>query len=172
MSEILHHALRAKQIIKNSLLQLLYNHFMRAHVEEINRIISANTQLQKCSHNSFHYKGHTYSYSAVPIKTSPNKLHESLYARMEHALNELTKINREELPYVTGFINKVLNSTDHFCDFLQIFPEAIHEPIKILADICPCKTAQLSADKIEKIKTDHAKVIDLIIQRQVTNMIT
>lgn len=172
MAEILQHDSRAKQIIKNSLLQFLYEHLMHAHMEEIHRIIAANTALLKCSHNSFHYKGQTYSYRDVPIKISPNKLHESLYERMEHALTELNKVNREELPYVTGFINKALNSTDHFCDLLKIFPETIHDPIKSLADTCLRKTAQLSPDKIEKIKAEHSKAIDLIIQRQVTNMIT
>ena len=90
---------------------------------------------------------------------------------MQEYLRELEELNSAELPYVIGFINQVLNSSNSLPDYLKVFPEAIHRPLQHLIDTCPCKSCTLEQSAIDELKTKNQSTIDLIKQRLVTNLL-
>jgi hypothetical protein len=90
---------------------------------------------------------------------------------MVEYLRELEELNTIELPYVIGFINQVLNSSNCLPDYLKVFPEAIHRPIQHLMDTCPCKACTLEQSSVDSLKDNNKDTIDLIKQRLVTNLL-
>jgi len=86
-------------------------------------------------------------------------------------LKEVNELNMHEIPYVMGFINQVLNSSDDLNDYLRVLPETMHRPLKELMDICPCRTTKLSPETVEEMRTRNNHSIELMKRRLVTNLL-
>lgn len=171
MEEVLQHDPRTKLQIKEALYSFLYQPTQQRLSEKLNLIIKRNTLITGSSSYCFTYKGIWY----MAEQTNPPKriirLIPELHKDMDEYLSEIKELNDQELPYVLGFINQVLNSSNDFQDYLKLFPESIHRPIQKMIDSCPCRTKKLSEEDVQLIQTKNQYSITLIKQRMARNLI-
>lgn len=169
----LEHNPRTKIQVRELLYDTLYRPVQARFTARLNKIIDLNCNIQKSSHPSFTYRGHTYTKEG--INTPPPRrlavLADTLKAEMDDYLTETTYLNSHELPFVVGYINQVLNISEDFPDYLKLLPEAIHRPLIELMATCPCKTSQLTQEAIDAMKETNRVSISLMKQRIVLNMI-
>lgn len=167
----LQHDPRTKQQIKDALYSYLYEPVQRQFKNRIDDLIIRNTLLGGYSHKSFIYKGVVYDCDIYQPPLKKNRLVKALHEEMETYLADLKQLNDLELPYVLGFINQVLNSSDGLHDYLRLLPDAVHSPLKQLITSCPCKDCRLSDEKVQLLKEKNQASIDLMRQRMVTNLL-
>lgn len=169
--EQLQHDPLAKQLIKNTLYDFLYLPVENSFKSRLNVLIVRNTLLGGYSHKSFTYKGEHYSCdNGVPPRKA-NRLLPQLKPHMDEYLNDLKQLNEQELPFVLGFINQVLNSSDGMQDYLQILPESAQLPLEKLVASCPCKTRRLTDKQIAELKSKNIASINLMKARLVKNLL-
>ncbi len=100
-----------------------------------------------------------------------NPLVATLRPMVDQYLLDRKKLNEEELPFVLGFINTALNSSNSFPDYLRLLPEAVHKPIQELAQTCTCCTANLSEARIEDITKRSQLSISMMKERVIRNLL-
>jgi hypothetical protein len=162
---------RTKQIIKDSLYDFLYTPVQRHFKIRLDTIILRNSLLGGYGHKSFTYKGVHYSCDNGPPPRKWNRLLPQLKEQMDEYLFDLSQLNEKELPFVLGFINQVLNSSNDLGDYLRLLPESVHQPIKHLIASCPCQTKKLSDKQVELFQEQNKPHIDLIKKRMFTNLL-
>lgn len=165
------HDPRTKSQIKEALYAHLYEPVQRQFKTRIDTLIARNSIAGGFSHRHFVYKGTLYNAENTPPPLKKNRLLPQLHAAMDEYLADMASLNQNELPYVLGFINQVLNSSNAIQDYMSVFPESVHRPLRNLIDTCPCKTPQLSQDRIAQLVERNAAPISMIKQRLVTNLI-
>lgn len=163
---------RTKQQIKDELYNYLYTPVEEQFKRRLLTLINRNTLLGGFSHNSFHYKGEFYNAEQSTHTYKWNRLLPALKPEMDSYLKDLKALNEEEIPYVIGFINQVLNASNDLNDYLRLLPQSVHLPIKKIIDECPCRHKQLSAEKVLEIQKQNQVSIDLMKQRQVINLLS
>lgn len=161
---------RIKQQIKDALYDFLYTPVQNQFKIQLDTLISQNTLLGKNGHKSFNYKGEYYSCDNGPPPRVRNRLIPQLRPQMDDYLKELNELNEKELPYVLGFINRVLNSTNRLDDYLRLLPESAHYPIEKLIAACPCQGTQLPDELVQQLRKDNETHINLMKARMVTNI--
>lgn len=173
MDEILQHDPRTKQQIKDLLYNFLYSPIQKQFKVRLDALIVKNTVLLGASHNSFMYKSVLYSCDNNRPPRKVNRLVPQLYPLMDEYIKDITVLNERELPFVIGFINHVLNSSNDLHDYLRVFPSAIHRPIQAIIDSCPCpcQTNRLTDFDVECIQRKNQTSIDLMKSRMVMNLI-
>ena len=169
--EPLQHDPRTKQLIKDSLYDFLYTPVQRQFKTRLDTIIIRNTLLGGYGHKSFNYKGVHYSCDTGAPPRKWNRLLPQLRDQMDGYLQDLNQLNDTELPFVLGFINQVLNSSNDLGDYLRLFPESVHQPIEKLIATCPCQAKQLSDEQVALLQEQNKKHIELIKKRMVTNLL-
>lgn len=170
--EHLQHDPRTKQLVKDTLFDFLYSNVQVQMKTRLDNIIVKNTLLGGYGHKSFFYKGVLYQCDSTKPPLKRNTLLLQLRPLMDDYLKEMNQLNEEELPYVLGFINQVLNSSNDFQDYLRLFPNAVHHPLEKLVLSCPCRTKQLSDASVETLRKKNQKSIELMKKRMVLNLIT
>ena len=168
----LHHDPRTKKQIKDCLYEYLYAPVDRKLYQRIREIIVANSRALASSQTGFMYRN--VWYSLEPTKVAPrrkDRLVPALRDRMEEYLTEKAQLNDYEIPYVLGFINAVLNSSDDMQDYLLVFPSPLHPPLKKMIDSCPCGTTRLQPETVEEMQERNRLPIELIKSRLVTNLL-
>lgn len=171
MEDHLQHDPKTKQQIKEILFNFLYGPVEAHFKKELSAIILKNSALLNTTEHSFSYKGVTYSIDAPAVIRKMPRLNPTLYPVMDKYLKETKQLNNTELPYVLGFINQVLNSSNNLQDYLKLLPESVHGPIQQLIATCPCRLIELSPERIEHFKEKNKTPIDLIKQRMLTNLL-
>lgn len=170
MDQLQHDPL-TKQQIKDGLQKLLYQPIETHLKTRIDTLIVRNTLLGGYSHKSFVYKGTLYTCDVEPAPLKQNRLIPALKIDMENYISDVDKIFNQELPYVLGFINHTLNTSNSIADYLSIFPEAVHEPIRTLLSTCPCKTPKLNSRTIHGILHSNARGVQLMKERLTLNLL-
>ena len=163
---------KAKLNIKNALDEALYAPVRKALQEQINKLIIKNTVAGKFTHKSFIYKNEIFNCDTAPLPKLMNRLLPQFKPEMEAYLLEVEELNKKELPYVFGFINQVLNSSNEFHDYLRLFPNVIHDHIRRLISTGPCSNKRLTDEEVEEIKSKNYHAIQLIKQRIISNMVS
>lgn len=166
-----HYDPRTKQQIKEAIYAMLYEPVQRHMQQRLDVLIMNNTLLGKFTHKSFVYKGITYSCDETRPPLKRNPLLAQLKPMMDEYLAEVKELNERELPFVLGFINQVLNASDGLTDYLRIFPELVHEPVKRMISICPCQNQKLSDDQVNALQAKNETSISLIKRRMTTNLL-
>jgi hypothetical protein len=169
--EQLEHDPKTKQQIKDALDMYIYGPVRRQFKARIETLIARNTVLGGYSHKHFIYKGIVYNADITPPPMKKNRLVAALRDPMEEYLRDASQLNNHELPYVLGFINQVLNSSNSLSDYLKVLPESVHAPIQQLLATCPCRMGTLPPEKAEQMRTKNQASIDMIKQRLVTNLL-
>ena len=171
MSEVLQHDPRTKSQIKDLLYAFLYEPVQRQFKHRLDALIIRNTAIAGVSHQSFTYKGHFYSNDSAALPRKLTRLVPRLHADMDAYLADLKQLNDKEVPYVIGFINQVLNSSNDLHDYLRVFPSSMHPPIQKLIDSYPCRTKKLTDEDVASMQAKNKQSIDLAKQRLVTNLL-
>jgi hypothetical protein len=167
----LQHDPRTKQHLKDALYDFLYTPVQNQFKTRLETIIIRNAILSGYGHKSFTYKGERYSCDVAPPPRAWNRLLPQLRPLMDEYLADLKHLNQYEVPFVVGYINKVLNASNDLGDYLRLLPDCTHRPIEKMIATCPCKATQLEEDKVISIREQNAVSIDLIKQRMVTNLL-
>lgn len=170
MDQLQHDPL-TKQQIKDGLHKLLYQPIESHLKTRIDTLIVRNTLLGNYRHKSFVYKGTLYSCDTEQAPLKQNRLIPALKIDMEKYLSDVDQIFNQELPYVLGFINHALNASNSIADYLSIFPEAVHDPIRTLLNTCPCKTPKLTSQTIHGILYSNAMGVQLMKERLTLNLL-
>ena len=169
--DTLQHDPRTKSQIKEALYTFLYRPALKALKTKLDQIIIKNSVLIGSSHMSFMYKGQVYACDPGPLPRKMNRLNASLQLPMEEYLREIKELNENEMPYVIGFINQVLNSTNELHDYLKVLPEAVHTPIEKLIATCHCRAKSLSQDEAQRLRAMNSEAINLIKKRMFINLL-
>lgn len=167
----LEHDPRTKQQIKDALFGFLYNPVKRQFLTRLDTLVERNTLMGGYSHRHFVYKGVLYNTEQTVPPLKKNRLLAALRAPMDEYLLDLDNLNNNELPYVLGFINQVLNASCDLGDYLRVLPESVHLPLQQLIATCPCRNAAMTEAKVEQLKSNNQEPIQLMKQRLVTNLL-
>jgi hypothetical protein len=162
---------KTKQQIKNALYDYIYGPVHRHFSKRIAELVRKNTVLGGHSHQHFVYKGVLYNAESSPPPIRRNRLVPQLRGEMEEFLADQIKLNQQELPFVLGFVNQVLNSSNSLSDYLKVLPESVHSPIQQLMSTCPCRMGILSPERAEQLRLKNEASANLIRQRLVTNLL-
>lgn len=168
----LRHDPRSKQQIKDCLYHFLYDPVERKLEKRIRAIILANQKARGSSQFGFIYRNNWYTLE--PDKPAPrrkDRLVDALKDKMDEYLADVENLNKREIPYVLGFINQVLNSSDDMQDYLRVFPEPLHPPLHDIIKKCPCRTTKLSPETVEEMKERNREPIEMIKSRLVLNLL-
>ena len=171
MVEDLQHDPRTKQQIKDMLYAFLYDPVQRQFKTRLDTLINRNILISGASHKSFTYKGCFYTNDLTPPPRKMNRLVPQLHADMDAYLTEVKLLNDKEVPYVLGFINQVLNSSNNLHDYLRLLPSSVHQPIQKLIDSCPYRTKKLTDEQVQELQARNKQSIDLVKARMVTNLL-
>lgn len=171
MSETLQHDPRTKQQIKDALYEYLYAPIQKRFKDRLDQLIVKNAVLCGYSHKSFMYRNILYNCDTSPLPKKMNRLAPALQPDMNEYLRDLKELNEKELPYVLGYINQVLNSSNDLCDYLRLLPASVHSPVEALIATCPCRGKKLPEEAVQLLQKKNQAPIDLMKQRMVTNLI-
>lgn len=163
---------RVKAQIKDSLIEFLYTPVERDFKRRLDTIIVRNTILGGYAEKTFHYKGQQYHCEDGRLPPRAwNKLDPSLRADMDEYLRDVKQIDEREMPFVSGYIVKVLNSSNAFGDYLKLIPDSAHQPLRAFMQACPCQTKTLSDARIEELLEQNKNTIAMMKTRMVTNLL-
>lgn len=168
----IHHDPRTKQHIKDMLYDHLYMPVKVRFDRRLREIIRKNCILISSPYECFTYKGEVYV--VEPIKEIPRRMPRlscHLFDEMNQYLKELKELNSTEIPYVLGYLNQVLNSSNSIPDYLSLLPESIHSPLIGVIDSCPCRSVKLSPQTVSEMKEKNNVPITLIKKRLMLNLI-
>lgn len=169
--EQLQHDPRTKQLIKDMLYDFLYTPVVNQFQRRLEVIIVKNALLGGYSHKSFSYKGVFYNTDTVAPPRKANRLVPQLKSTMDEYLADLKQVNEQEVPFVIGFINQVLNASNNLTDYLRVLPDSVHYPLEKLIDKCPCRDRKLNDDVVDQLKEKNKACIDMMKARMVTNLL-
>lgn len=171
MDEAIVYDPKVKQTIRDLIFNHLYKPLKEQFQKQLEFIVKKNSVLIGATHRSFVYKGEHYVCDRGARPRIANKLHPSLYQSMEDYLQGLKKLNTEEIPYVLSFITQTLNASNNLHDYLRVFPESIHQPIRKLIDSCPCRAKTLTEKEVADLQAKNQKEIEMMKTRMVSNLL-
>jgi hypothetical protein len=172
MTEELVYDPKSKQLIKDAIYGHLYMPVKRNFQKRLDTLIQKNSELHRNKQRRLMYKTEIYEMDeAGPFNRPINQVHADLKPLMQEYIEDLQKLNNQELPYVLGFINQVLNSSNSIQDYFKVFPESLHGPIQKLIDQCGCRTEHLQPETVERLQNRNKIPIDLMKQRMVMNLL-
>jgi len=167
----LRHDPRTKTQIKEALYDFLYAPVLKLFKTRLDILIVKNTIVTRGSHQAFIYKGVTYSTQTRGLPRRAARLDKQFVGEMEEYLAEVKQINNQEIPFVLGFINQVLNSSNELHDYLKVLPDAVHRPITSLIATCPCRAKSLTDGEANQLRNSNNQAIQLMKQRLVNNLL-
>ena len=162
---------RTKQQIKDALYDFLYTPVQNQFKLRLDTIIIRNTLLAGNGHKSFNYKNEFYNCDTGPMPRVWNRLLPQLRPLMDEYLTEIEHLHQYEVPFVLGYINKVLNASNALGDYLRLLPDCTHRPLEKMISSSSWKATKLDEDTVISIREQNAVSINLIKQRMVTNLL-
>lgn len=170
MSEQLQYDPKSKQLIRDRLYYFLYEPVEQAFQKRLDAIIEQNSRRMGNAQRRLNYKCETYeATNPGPPDRAVNRCHKELLPLMKDYVADLEELNTQEVPYVLGYITKVLNSSESMADYFRLLPESVHEPLKKLE--CLCQNRSLPDDKVEQLKARHEQPILMMKKRMVENLL-
>jgi hypothetical protein len=171
MDTKLEHDPKTKKQIKDLLYEYLYQPVQRQFQGRIDTLITRNTMMGGYSHKHFVYKGVVYNAETTQPPLKKNRLVPALRSDMEDYLKDLHALNNQELPYVLGYLNQVLNASNDLTDYLRCLPESVHYPLNQMMASCPCRSTSLNDEKVKALVDKNVDSIDLMKQRLARNLL-
>lgn len=170
MSEQLRYDPRSKKLIKDRLYQFLYAPVEEHFQKRLDTIIQKNSKLWGNAQRRMDYRGELYEVNKPgPADRHVNRCHADIRPLMKDYLEDLNELNQTEIPYVVGYINKVLNKSESMADYKKLLPESVHAPLNILT--FPCNTELLQPDQIKQLQENHHQAVMLMKKRMVENLL-
>jgi hypothetical protein len=167
---------KTKAHIKDALYEALYCKVNASYTKQVNALILKNSLLFQNKQMAFIHQGdvirHTdFVPSTAPRRSLLNRLHESLESDYDALKDSRNHLNYQELPFVLGYINQVLNASNSFDDYLRLLPSALHTTLEKLKRECPCRTTELPQEFVDQMIKTNSSSIDLLKQRAMTNLL-
>lgn len=163
---------KIKQQIKNALQEAMYAPLTRRFDATLKKILVDNTLASRYDHESFSYKGVYYSFEWTAPRFKTNRLLPELQARMDAYLQEKQEIEYTEKPYVLGFFNKVLNTSNSILDYYALLPDCMHPALTGLGyDTVTYTPRELSDEQVEQFQLEHAAWILKLKIRMVLDLV-
>jgi len=167
-----------KLMLRTTLLSFIYSKGEQEQQDKLDRMVDKNCVLQETGTLCFMYKCILYKGTGYHWRQRGTpRLHASLREDITDYLNEAKAIANVELPYVTAFLNTVLNSSPNLKDYLRVLPSSIHDPIeKLIAEEqlitgCGYTVESLSEAQVQEIITTSKRAISFIKERLMLNLI-
>lgn len=168
----LRHDPRTKQQLKTLLYEFMYTPVIKRYEKWLSAIIVKNCTLVNTPYECFNFKGEVYVVGdSVTIPKKMPRLSPHLFDEMNKYLAELKELNTQEIPYVLGYINQVLNASNDLPDYLRLLPPIIHQAIQDVINTCGCRTTKLTSEVVQSIQAKNEQSIELIKKRLVLNLI-
>ena len=172
MAEELVYDPKTKMLIKDTLYAFLYVPVEEHFQKRLDTLIKKNSALYGNTQQRMLFGDDTYEASNAGNYVRPvNFTHLEIRPLMKDYVQDLVKLNSQEMPYVMGFINQVLNSSNSLKDYFKVFPESVHQPIQDLMDKYSCRNETLNEKTIELLKEKNQISIDLMKTRMVKNLL-
>ena len=172
MTEELKYDPKSKLVIKNAMFDFLYAPLEKSTHKRLKTLIIKNSLLHGNNQHWVSYRGTEYAINPDSKRPRPmNRLKPDLMALMNEYLEDLVQINTIERPYVLGFINQTLNASSSLQDYLKIFPESMHKPLKHFIDTCGSRVGKLEPEMIATIQQRNQIPIELMKKRMVLNLL-
>lgn len=163
---------RTKAQIKDALIEFLYKPVEVSMKRRIDELIIANTRAGKYSYKSFHYKGNQYHCEEGLPPRNWNKLLPQFKNQMDEWLADFKRVEELERPFIFGFLNQVLNSSNHLADYYALLPESAHQPIKAMKIDNPLYPYPfMDKDRVDQLIAKNAVPIQMMKSRMVTNLL-
>lgn len=165
-----------KAHIKDSIYAALYEQVDEKFSNQMDALIIENSGLNQNQQRLMKYRGE-FKYHSQYDKNSRvpaskiNSLHPSLEPRYLALMKEKDRINNDELPFVLGYVNQVLNVSNGFEDYYKLFPALLHPILDKLKQDCPCRNAELPQELIDSMLSQSQKSIAMLEQRAMTNLL-
>ena len=159
-----------KYRIKEALINFLYAPAFNRLQEKLDHLIVKNTLIGKYSEKAFTYKGRYYGSGDPPKSLRVNRLVPELVDEMDEYLAEGRELTEKELPYVAGYIIKILNYSNSIEIYKRLLPDYLHAIIDNAAQFIPCLDSVSDAE-IESIKQNHAYPLELMAKRMALNLL-
>lgn len=150
----------------------LYEPVMAQQHQALKRIIERNNQLLNRTSNFVQFRGEMYTVS--PLIKPPRmiqRLDPRLESDMLEYLHERADIDNTEKPFVMGFVNQVLNSSDHPQDYLRLLPASVHRPVLEYIQGHVIQDTWLRDDQVNALLAQNAHAIQLMKNRMVLNLL-
>lgn len=164
---------RTKQAIKLNLEDVMYANTARRELNKLQNISTKNMALMAHPHNSFSYKGEYYNFEQVPLRYKNQRLMVELQPAMDKWLADKKHLELTEKPFVIGFFNKVLNSTNSIDDYFALLPDWMHRAIRSLP-LTPesMLPRELDDDQVAAFKVTHADWLLMLKKRMILDLVT
>ena len=117
------------------------------------------------------YKSVLYNCDNNVLPRKMNRLVIQLQPAMNEYLKELKQLNEKEMPYVLGYINQVLNSSNELHDYLRLLPPSVHHAIQGLINTCTCRGKKLPDKTVALLQEKNLGSVQLMKNRMVTNLL-
>jgi hypothetical protein len=163
---------RVKQHLKAQVYEYLYGPVELKNRQRIKELVFANSKALASSQEGFMYKGNWYSLNASRIPPRiKNRLISSLQPAMDEHLTAVNRLYDHEKPYVLGFVSRVLNASGSIDDYLRVFPESMHPPLKEVADAYPAAPSVITESAVASLQADNETAITLMKSRLILNLL-
>lgn len=161
-----------KQDVKNAILTFLYEPVSKGFHQEIVEVVRANIVKTKSSQIGFMYRGEWFTTDYRKLyPRRKQRLHKDLVSQMDGILERRKAVYDVEVPYVNGYITKVLNTSDSVEDFIALFPQALSKPIKESTVAITRKPAKHSDEFVQAFLQENAKSLEYLKTRLVLNLL-
>lgn len=167
---------KTKQHIKDEIYTHLYGSVNARFITNLDQLIERNSCEFGNAQLAFVYDGQMIRHSQFVPKGSPpihktNALSPDLVSPYLELRAERDRLNTKELPYVLGYINQVLNTSDSFDDYIALLPETLHGVLERLRAQCPCGPQELLDSELDHLRSKNAVSIELLKQRLLSNLL-
>lgn len=161
-----------KTMIRDKLYEHIYQPVREQFRKRLHTLITTNSAMHGNTQAWMRFRGekfHTDNPGQQP--RIMNTCHAKVLPSMKEYVEDLEKLNQEEVPHVLGFITAVLNSSNSLQDYLRVFPDCIHKPVEDLIRQCGCHNTSLKDARIDEIRTRNQTSIEVLKQRMVLNLL-
>lgn len=172
MNEALVYDAKTKKRILGALLEHLYLPVESDLRLRLNKLIVKNSLLLENNQRAVIYKNEVYAMDDnTVLPRVVNKLDRSLEDEMKQILKERQTIDEDELPYVKAYLVKILNTTNHFPDYYELLPHALHNVLDKLKLSCPCRSSYLDKRGLDNLRDKNVVPVELMKQRMTYNLL-
>lgn len=161
---------KLKNQFREAFMGLIYAPYRERREKALRNIIERNCVFQNSARECFTFKGEYYGTIYAGAFERP-KLHIELYAEFTAWLQEDKDVQRHERPIIENFLIGVMHSSPVLVDWLQIFPDCLHEPVKKVVGMIPPETPHLPEEQIALLIHQHSDAIEKVRSRMMMNIL-
>jgi hypothetical protein len=162
---------RLRTVIKEQLFVTMYDTINQRLYKKINHLIEQNAIACNYIHRSFVFRNQLYQNDPAPPPRPSNRLHPTLLPIMASYIDEFNALNDEEIPFIQGYLARVLNAFKNLEDCLEFLPDTLKPVLLGFIAQYPTTSPRVSPDVLAKFKLENDQYLDKFKQYMVMNLI-